>query len=159
LKLGVITLQNAPWAELVERWQRLVELFADDYLHPKRDIPLTIAGRGPTILRLAAQYADRWNTFGGFGKAPDEALAQARADIARLDELCTGTGRTVTRSVMLGYPFIAQTLWDSDEHFAEVVERWAGAGFEELVVYYPPEWGMPEGSVTPGVFERAVSKG
>jgi hypothetical protein len=60
---------------------------------------------------------------------------------------------------MLRYSFIAQTLWESDEHFAEVVERWAGAGFEELVVYYPPEWGMPEGSVTPGVFERAVSKG
>jgi alkanesulfonate monooxygenase SsuD/methylene tetrahydromethanopterin reductase-like flavin-dependent oxidoreductase (luciferase family) len=44
----------AAWVE------RLVELFADDYLHPKRDIPLTIVGRGPTILRLAAQYADRW---------------------------------------------------------------------------------------------------
>jgi alkanesulfonate monooxygenase SsuD/methylene tetrahydromethanopterin reductase-like flavin-dependent oxidoreductase (luciferase family) len=141
----------AAWVE------RLVEMLAVDYFHPKREIPLTIAGRGPTILRLAARYADRWNTFGGFGKGAEEALEQARADNARLDELSAEAGRCVTRSIMLGYPFIAQTLWESDEHFAEVVERWEDAGFEELVVYYPPEWGMPDGSVTPGVFERALA--
>jgi hypothetical protein len=36
-----------------------------------------------------------------------------------------------------------------------VTGRWRNAGFDELVFYYPPETGMPEGSVAPGVFERA----
>ena len=33
---------------------------------------------------------------------------------------------------------------------------WSRAGFDELLVYYPPETGMPGGSVTPGVFRLAV---
>ena len=113
-----------------------------DNLHPKREIPLTIAGRGKTILGLAARYADRWNTFGGFGKTLEEALPLARADNERLDELCAETGRTVLRSILLGYPFIAQKLWESDDVLAEAVGAWAEAGFEEIIVYYPPEW-MP----------------
>jgi alkanesulfonate monooxygenase SsuD/methylene tetrahydromethanopterin reductase-like flavin-dependent oxidoreductase (luciferase family) len=137
--------------------ERLLEVLAHDNLHPKREIPLTIAGRGQTILGLSARYADRWNTFGGLGKTLDEALPQARADNARLDELCAETGRTVVRSVLLGYPFIAQKLWESDEGWAEAVGVWAEAGFDELIVYYPPEWGMPAGSVAPGVFERAFA--
>ena len=56
----------------VERLRRGARRTSD--LHPKREIPLTIAGRGKTILGLAARYADRWNTFGGFGKTLEEAL-------------------------------------------------------------------------------------
>ena len=41
-------------------------MLAHDNLHPKREIPVTIA-RGKTILGLAARCADRWNTFGGSG--------------------------------------------------------------------------------------------
>jgi alkanesulfonate monooxygenase SsuD/methylene tetrahydromethanopterin reductase-like flavin-dependent oxidoreductase (luciferase family) len=139
--------------------ERLLEMLAHESLHPKREIPLTIAGRGRTILGLAARYADRWNTFGGIGMSPEDALREARADNERLDELCAETGRTVLRSVLLGYPFIAQKLWESEEAWAEAVRLWAEAGFDEMIVYYPPTWGMPPGSVTPGVFERAISKG
>jgi len=137
--------------------ERLLEVLAHENLHPKREIPLTIAGRGKTILGVAARYADRWNTFGGVGKSAEDALREGRADNDRLDELCAETGRTVLRSVLLGYPFVAQTLWESDAGWAEAVSGWEGAGFEEMIVYYPPEWGMPAGSVTPGVFERAFS--
>jgi alkanesulfonate monooxygenase SsuD/methylene tetrahydromethanopterin reductase-like flavin-dependent oxidoreductase (luciferase family) len=147
-------------AALFTTWiERLVELLADERLQPKNPIPLTIAGRGPTTLRLAARYADRWNTFGGFRLSPEEALRRAREDLAQLEELCAETGRTVVRSVLIGYPFIAETPWRSDDAFAEVVGRWREAGFEEIVFYYPPETGMPEGAVTPGVFERGLSKG
>jgi alkanesulfonate monooxygenase SsuD/methylene tetrahydromethanopterin reductase-like flavin-dependent oxidoreductase (luciferase family) len=147
-------------AGLFRTWvERVVELLADERLQPKNPIPLTIAGRGPTILRLAASHAHRWNTFGSFGLSAAEALRNSREDIARLDELCAETGRTVLRSVLIGYPFIAETPWQSDEAFADVVGRWQDAGFEEIVFYYPPETGMPEGAVTPGVFERALSKG
>src|SRR5205085_10967637 len=103
--------------------------------HPKREIPLTIAGRGPTILGLAARYADRWNTFGGFGIEVDEAVRRGREDNARLDELCAETGRSVLRSALLGYhAFVPETPWRSEEVFAEVVEGWRDRGFEELAV-------------------------
>jgi len=144
----------ATWVE------RLIEMLAFDSFHPKREIPLTIAGRGPTILGLAARYADRWNTFGGFGIEVDEAVRRGREDNDRLDELCAETGRSVLRSALLGYhAFVPETPWRSEEAFAEVVERWRDAGFEELVFYYPPDTNMPEGSVAPGVFERAYTKG
>jgi alkanesulfonate monooxygenase SsuD/methylene tetrahydromethanopterin reductase-like flavin-dependent oxidoreductase (luciferase family) len=154
-----------PWWEPKERaaafavWvERLVGLLADGRFGSADRIPLTIAGRGPTILGLAARYADRWNTFGGFGISVDEAILKATADNRRLDELCAQTGRTVLRSALLGYhAFVPETPWRSDEAFAEVVERWRGAGFDELVFYYPPDTNMPEGSVRPGVFEQALA--
>ena len=135
---------------------RLRELLAE--FDPGQEIPLTLAGRGPTILRLAAQHAVRWNTFSGFGLEPEEALRRGREDNARLDELCAETGRTVIRSTLLGYhAFVAETPWRSDEAFADVVGRWREAGFDEIVFYYPPDTNMPEGTVRAGVFERAFA--
>jgi alkanesulfonate monooxygenase SsuD/methylene tetrahydromethanopterin reductase-like flavin-dependent oxidoreductase (luciferase family) len=136
--------------------ERLRELLAE--FGPGPEIPLTLAGRGPTILRLAARFAVRWNTFSGIGVELEEALRRGREDNARLDELCAETGRTVIRSQMLGYHrFVPETPWRSDEAFAEVVDRWREVGFDEIVFYYPPDTNMPKGTVTPGVFERAFT--
>jgi alkanesulfonate monooxygenase SsuD/methylene tetrahydromethanopterin reductase-like flavin-dependent oxidoreductase (luciferase family) len=147
-------------AALFAAWTaRLLAALEDERLQPKALVPLTIGGRGPTMLRLAAAHAHRWNTFGGFALGAEEALRMGRVDNLRLDELCAETGRTVLRSVLIGYPFIAETPWQSDDAFADVVGRWQDAGFEEIVFYYPPQTGMPEGSVSPGVFERAFAKG
>ena len=139
--------------------ERLLEVIGDDRLQPQRRVPLTIGGRGRTVMRLAASHADRWNTFGGIGIGPEEGVRRGREDNERLDGLCAETGRTVLRSVLLGYPFVGEMPWRSDDAFADVVGRWQEAGFQELVFYYPPEWGMPAGTVAPGVFERAFSKG
>jgi hypothetical protein len=43
--------------------------------------------------------------------------------------------------------------------WAELVDRWDDAGFEELVLFYPWERRMPEGSVEPGPAERMLGKG
>src|SRR4051794_2490148 len=99
--------------------ERLLAVLQDDVFHPRNEIPLTIAGRGPTILGLAARYADRWNTFGGFGISVEEALEGAKKDNARLDELCAESGRTGVRSVLVGWQgFIPETPWASHEAFA-----------------------------------------
>jgi len=147
-------------AALFVTWlERLVGLLADERLQPKVPVPLTVAGHGPTILRLAASHADRWNAFGGFGLSAEDGLAKCRRDNERLDELCTETGRTVIRSALVGYPFIAETPWRSKEAFQDFVGRWEDAGFEELILYYPWDWRMPEGSVEPGLPERMLGKG
>jgi alkanesulfonate monooxygenase SsuD/methylene tetrahydromethanopterin reductase-like flavin-dependent oxidoreductase (luciferase family) len=143
----------APWVE------RLVELLDGEQVQPKAPIPLTIAGHGPTVLRLAAQHADRWNGFGGFGLSAEEGLAKCRRDNERLDELCAGTGRNVLRSALVGYPFIAETPFRSEEAWHDFVGRWEDAGFDELVLFYPWDWRTPEGSVEPGLPERMLGKG
>jgi alkanesulfonate monooxygenase SsuD/methylene tetrahydromethanopterin reductase-like flavin-dependent oxidoreductase (luciferase family) len=147
------------FAELVER---TVDVLGDDSFQPRpvqERIPLTIGGHREEALELAARYADRWNTWGGTGLEPEEALTRARERNERLTALCEQAGRdptALTRSILLGYPFVRETPWRSEDAFRDVVERWSRAGFDELIVYYPPQTGMPEGSVTPGVFELAV---
>jgi len=48
-------------------------------------------------------------------------------------------------------PFRSEDAWHDS------VGRWEGAGFEELILYYPWNWRMPEGSVEPGLPERMLS--
>jgi alkanesulfonate monooxygenase SsuD/methylene tetrahydromethanopterin reductase-like flavin-dependent oxidoreductase (luciferase family) len=148
------------YARLFADWtQQLVEYLGAGRFQPSTNVPLTIAGRGGTILSLAARHATRWNTYGGVGLTPEEAVQRGREDNERLDELCAEAGRQVLRSALIGHSFVGETPWQSDDAFADLVGRWREAGFDELVVYYPPETGMPKGSVAPGVFERAFAKG
>jgi alkanesulfonate monooxygenase SsuD/methylene tetrahydromethanopterin reductase-like flavin-dependent oxidoreductase (luciferase family) len=112
------------------------------------------------VLELAALHADRWNSYGGTGLDPREALRRGRERNERLNRLCERLGRdpdTLNRSILLGHPFVSETPWRSDDAFLDVARRWNGAGFDELIVYYPPQTGMPAGSVEPGVFERAIA--
>jgi alkanesulfonate monooxygenase SsuD/methylene tetrahydromethanopterin reductase-like flavin-dependent oxidoreductase (luciferase family) len=142
--------------------ERVVELLGDDSFQPRpvqARIPLTIGAHGEDGLALAARHADRWNSWGGSDLEPDEAIRRGRERNERLDHLCLELGRepaSLTRSILLGYPFVRETPWRSEEAFLEVAGRWREAGFDELVVYYPPETGMPPGAVVPGVFERAI---
>lgn len=143
--------------------EKTVRLLGEGSLRPgpvQERIPLTIGGHSETALDLAVRHADRWNSYGGKGLQPEEALRRGRERNDRLTHLCRKAGRdplTLVRSILLGHPFVAETPWRSEEAFLDVVERWQSAGFDELIVYYPPETGMPKDSVAPGVFERAVA--
>jgi alkanesulfonate monooxygenase SsuD/methylene tetrahydromethanopterin reductase-like flavin-dependent oxidoreductase (luciferase family) len=142
--------------------ERVVELLADQSLQPRpvqERLPLTVGGHTDEALELASRFADRWSSWGGDDLEPAEALEGGRARNERLTQLCELEGRdpaAVTRSILLGYRFVRETPWRSEEAFLDVAERWAAAGFDELIVYYPPETAMPEGSVHAGVFERAI---
>jgi alkanesulfonate monooxygenase SsuD/methylene tetrahydromethanopterin reductase-like flavin-dependent oxidoreductase (luciferase family) len=149
-------------ATLFAEWtERLAGLLGDERLQPKPNepVPLTIGGHGPTVLRLAAEHAYRWNAFGGIGLSAEEGLARCRRDNEKLDELCAETGRTVVRSALVGHPFVAETPWRSEEAWRDFVGRWESAGFGELVLFHPWDWEMPEGSVEPGLPERMLGKG
>ena len=145
--------------------ERTVELLADERLSPRpvqSRIPLTIAGHARETLRLAAEHADRWNAFGGYGLSAEEGLRRCRERNDRLSVICEEIGRdprSLVRSALIGYPFVAETPWRSEEVFHDFVGRWQEAGFGELVVYYPPDWAMPEGSVEAGLFERMLAQG
>jgi alkanesulfonate monooxygenase SsuD/methylene tetrahydromethanopterin reductase-like flavin-dependent oxidoreductase (luciferase family) len=114
--------------------------------------PLTIAANGDRALRVAARYADTWNTFGGLELPVDEFVDATVNRSRRLDQYCADIGRdpsTVRRSLLV-YPRFVDA-W-SDEGAAEgLVERFREVGFTEFVFYWPSNDQMP-------VFDHFVDK-
>ena len=125
-------------------------------------IPLTIAGQAQASLRLAARHAHRWITYAGSGLQPDEGARLTRERNDRLDALCAKLGRdprTLVRSMLVHDFNVGETPFRSEADFHALVARWQKAGMDELIFYYPPTYGMPAGSVEPGLFERMLGKG
>src|SRR4051794_24935747 len=94
--------------------------------------PMVLAAHGPATLRVAARYADTWNTYG-------PTLQEARTTSQRLDDACVAIGRDpgeIRRSVLLG--LLEETAWTPPSHFEDVVHEWFDAGFTEFVFYDPP---------------------
>jgi alkanesulfonate monooxygenase SsuD/methylene tetrahydromethanopterin reductase-like flavin-dependent oxidoreductase (luciferase family) len=125
-------------------FERVRRLLDDPSLAPRpvqERIPLTIGGRSRRVLRAAAKLADRWNTFVGYGDSEDHALRQAQADNTALDAACKQAGRDpaeVLRSAHLGYRFVGVEPWGSADAFRAFAARWRDAGFQELILFYPP---------------------
>ena len=136
---------------------RLVDLIAREDLRPRPvhgRIPLTIGGNSRAVRRIAARHADRWNTYVGWQLAPEEGRRLTADRNADLDELCDVSGRTVLRSALIGHSFVHETPFRSREAFDEFVAAYEAAGVEELILYWPPEFAMPDGAVEPRLFEQ-----
>jgi alkanesulfonate monooxygenase SsuD/methylene tetrahydromethanopterin reductase-like flavin-dependent oxidoreductase (luciferase family) len=145
--------ENWDAAERSRRFTKFVERIVE--LDPA--IPLTIGGQSETALNLSARYATRWNTYVGRGVEPEEGRRSAREHLRRLDELCAEAGRSVIRSALIGYPFVRETPFRSEDAWHEFVGAWNELGFDELVLYYPPHVGMPDGLVEDGLLERMLA--
>jgi F420-dependent oxidoreductase-like protein len=94
--------------------------------------PLMLAGHRPRMLRIIAQYADTWNSFG----TPDEM----RDRNAILDEQCAAIGRDPTSIVRSLYGWAAMMPsdpWQSVAAFQEMVGRYAEAGVNEFLIDQP----------------------
>jgi alkanesulfonate monooxygenase SsuD/methylene tetrahydromethanopterin reductase-like flavin-dependent oxidoreductase (luciferase family) len=101
--------------------------------------PLILAAHGPAGLRLAAEYADGWNSFGRFRASPDEALRMTRERNARLDEYCTACGRdprAVRRTFLTG--FTSDPFLTSRDALQAFVGKYREAGIDEFIFYYIP---------------------
>jgi alkanesulfonate monooxygenase SsuD/methylene tetrahydromethanopterin reductase-like flavin-dependent oxidoreductase (luciferase family) len=110
---------------------------------------LVIAAHGDRALRVAARYADGWNTLGGQPfpagldpaqrLAPAEAVSRTRQLSERLDEICIETGRdpaTIERSVLALCP--NPDPFSSLDAFDEYVAGYEAIGIAELIFYWPP---------------------
>ena len=103
--------------------------------------PLLIAGKGPRMLRLTAQYADAWNT------AWHAEPASAEARLGMIREACLQHGRDLatiglTAGVTLAYPDLgeapANALSGSTEELAEALHGYAALGLSDVVVDVNP---------------------
>lgn len=100
--------------------------------------PITIAGQSPTVMRVAADRAECWNTHGPFGWTAEDILHLTRRQNEELDRLCAANGRDpsqLRRSLLL---HDALDAWSSPDAFERIVSRFAAAGVEEFVVFWPP---------------------
>jgi alkanesulfonate monooxygenase SsuD/methylene tetrahydromethanopterin reductase-like flavin-dependent oxidoreductase (luciferase family) len=110
--------------------------------------PLTVAAHGPRGMRIAARYADGWNTLvnmevpGGTEKASKD-LADAVANLKRMNEqfdaICLEEGRdprTVRRSILLDRAQVDPC--SSVDAFDEFVGAFQEIGVELIAFYWPP---------------------
>lgn len=120
----------------------------DTQMHPapvqRPRPPLTLAAEGPVALKLVAEYADRWVSYGlhaRSGVTDERELAEhmGRRNAA-LDELCSARGRdpgSLSRCLLVG--LTAETPFASLDAFGEFVGRYREAGVNEFVIYWLPE--------------------
>ena len=98
--------------------------------------PLTLAANGQATLKIAARYADTWNSFGGVGLLAAESLAITRQRNEQLDEHCAALGRdpgTITRSFLAG--FANEAPFASLDAFHDFVGRYRAVGITEFIFY------------------------
>lgn len=107
--------------------------------------PLTLAAHGPKMLKIAARYADTWNSWGGFGVSDAAAFfEETRKRNLILDECCAELGREpsdIKRSILVYRPL---DPWASSEAFHDLVGRYREIGISEFIFYWPRE-GEPVG--------------
>ena len=106
--------------------------------------PIVIAGLGPTMLKYAVQFADVWNSL-SFAADFDEQIEETRDRIGVIDSQCAVIGRdpsTLRRSYLM---FDAGSragggmidYYESEEVFADKVQRIIDLGISEIGLYYP----------------------
>jgi F420-dependent oxidoreductase-like protein len=108
--------------------------------------PLVLAAHKSKMLRIVAEYADTWNSFGTVG--------EMRTRNAILDEHCAAIGRdpkTIVRSLYVWAALVPADPWQSVDAFQDMVGQYAAAGVNEFLVDQP----RPEQQA---VLERVASE-
>ncbi|MFX0054830.1 MAG: LLM class flavin-dependent oxidoreductase [Promethearchaeota archaeon] len=101
--------------------------------------PITIGAHGPRMLRITAEFADRWNTHGEWRMTLDETIETLESRIQLFDDMCDDFGRKasdVVRSA-LTYGQWESEAFTSIEKFEEITNRFRDIGFQEVIHYYP----------------------
>lgn len=94
--------------------------------------PLVLAAHKPRMLRIVAEYADTWNSFG--------TVDEMRERNTILDEHCAVIGRdpkSIVRSLYGWAALMPTDPWQSVEAFHEMVGRYAEAGVNEFLIDQP----------------------
>lgn len=98
---------------------------------------LVIASIGQKTLKIAAQYADTWNTYAGWDLSPKQTLDFLRQRNELLDKYCAELGRNpndITRSFLVGVT--QDTPFASMNAFYDFVGRMCEVGMTEFIFYY-----------------------
>jgi alkanesulfonate monooxygenase SsuD/methylene tetrahydromethanopterin reductase-like flavin-dependent oxidoreductase (luciferase family) len=84
------------------------------------------------MLRIAARYADTWNSFG--------TVDEMRERNSILDEECARIGRdpsSIVRSLYGWATMLPSDPWESVDAFQDMVGRYSAAGVTEFLIDQP----------------------
>jgi alkanesulfonate monooxygenase SsuD/methylene tetrahydromethanopterin reductase-like flavin-dependent oxidoreductase (luciferase family) len=99
-------------------------------------IPILIAAHRPRMLRIAARYADQWDTFAAIPGTATQGVEDDLADrIARLDEACREIGRDpagLRRST-----WATRDVLRSPDAYIDFVRRHHAMGFTDFTTVLP----------------------
>jgi len=102
--------------------------------------PLVVAAHVKASLRIAADFADTWVSFGAdFGSPTEVVVEKTQKRIEYLERYCEKIGRdpgSLKRSLLV-FGAEANHAFASEEMFTEIVERYTALGINELVFFYP----------------------
>ncbi len=94
--------------------------------------PFVLAAHKRKMLRIVAEHADTWNSFG--------TVDEMRARNTILDEHCAEIGRdpsSITRSLYGWATMMPSDPWESVDAFHEMVGRYSEAGVNEFLIDQP----------------------
>ena len=106
--------------------------------------PILIAALGPAMTKLAARYADIWNTF-SWCSTFEERLEEIRQRNELVNEYCREIGRdrqSLRRSYLMFDPEARRrhgliSYYESEGVFRETVLGFVDVGITEFLLYYP----------------------
>jgi alkanesulfonate monooxygenase SsuD/methylene tetrahydromethanopterin reductase-like flavin-dependent oxidoreductase (luciferase family) len=112
----------------------------DAWLQPppiqKPRIPILIAAHRPRMLRIAARYADQWDTFAAIPGTATEGVEADLADrISRLDQACREIGRDpaeIRRST-----WATREVLRTPDTYVDFVRRHNVLGFTDFTTVLP----------------------
>lgn len=102
--------------------------------------PIVVAAHARASLKVAAEHADAWVSYGGEFGAPAEVVVEKTTKRNEtLNKYCEEIGRdpaSLRRSLLI-FGAEANTAFASEDHFTEIVERYTTIGINELIFFYP----------------------
>jgi alkanesulfonate monooxygenase SsuD/methylene tetrahydromethanopterin reductase-like flavin-dependent oxidoreductase (luciferase family) len=99
-------------------------------------IPILIAAHRPRMLRIAARYADQWDTFAAIPGASTDGVEAAIAEqIAGLDEACREVGRDPTE--IRRSTWVTSEALRSTDAYLDFVRRHHRLGFTDFTTVRP----------------------
>jgi alkanesulfonate monooxygenase SsuD/methylene tetrahydromethanopterin reductase-like flavin-dependent oxidoreductase (luciferase family) len=100
--------------------------------------PLTLGAHRPKMLRIVAEYADRWNSHA--------SVAEMAERNQILDEQCAAVGRDPRAIIRSLYGWASQMgvdPWASPDAFHDVIGRYQDAGVSEFLLDAPAPGAYP----------------
>jgi alkanesulfonate monooxygenase SsuD/methylene tetrahydromethanopterin reductase-like flavin-dependent oxidoreductase (luciferase family) len=129
----LVRLQQEPRLTFQGRFYRTDDAVFEPRPVQQPRIPLLVAAHRPRMIRLAARWADQWDTFPELpGTATDGVTTSVGERIAMLDAACAAIGRdpaTVRRSVWAGSEVLA-----SEAAYETFARRHLELGFTDISV-------------------------
>lgn len=99
--------------------------------------PITVGANGPRMVRIAAQRADRWNSWGGRGLSAEELWLATAERVRLFNDAVDTTGRDPGSVVRSLYVYRPLEPWSSPAALEAIVERARSIGLDELILAWP----------------------